>query len=115
MTTVRRHPVKRIYIPLLRRYITPLQNTLPVLHSPPPHTRRPQELDDAVRRRLVKRIYIPLPDEQGRLAILTHLLTGVCWGVGGGGGALHGCLSNLWQRGPGPLSAACRLGQAFFV
>jgi spastin len=37
---------------------------------------RPQELDDAVRRRLVKRIYIPLPDEDGRLAILRHLLTG---------------------------------------
>lgn len=39
-------------------------------------TNRPQELDDAVRRRLVKRIYIPLPDEEGRLAILTHLLAG---------------------------------------
>lgn len=37
---------------------------------------RPQELDDAVRRRLVKRIYIPLPDEEGRIAILKHLLAG---------------------------------------
>jgi len=37
---------------------------------------RPQELDDAVRRRLVKRIYIPLPDEEGRMAILQHLLAG---------------------------------------
>jgi SpoVK/Ycf46/Vps4 family AAA+-type ATPase len=31
-----------------------------------------------VRRRLVKRIYIPLPDEEGRLAILRHLLNGAC-------------------------------------
>jgi hypothetical protein len=37
---------------------------------------RPQELDDAVRRRLVKRIYIPLPDDEGRMAILRHLLAG---------------------------------------
>lgn len=27
----------------------------------------------------MKRIYIPLPDEEGRLAILTHLLTGECF------------------------------------
>jgi spastin len=39
-------------------------------------TNRPQELDEAVRRRLVKRIYVPLPDEDGRRAVLRHLLAG---------------------------------------
>jgi spastin len=38
-------------------------------------TNRPAELDDAVRRRLVKRVYIPLPDEDGRAAVLRHLLS----------------------------------------
>ncbi|KAG2499592.1 hypothetical protein HYH03_002533 [Edaphochlamys debaryana] len=39
-------------------------------------TNRPQEIDDAVRRRLTKRIYVPLPDAEGRLAVLLHLLKG---------------------------------------
>ncbi|KXZ44001.1 hypothetical protein GPECTOR_75g724 [Gonium pectorale] len=39
-------------------------------------TNRPQELDDAVRRRLTKRIYVPLPDAEGRMAVLAHLLKG---------------------------------------
>jgi hypothetical protein len=73
----------------------PTDNCCSITGPPPPpsdtHLPRPQELDDAVRRRLVKRIYIPLPDEEGRLAILTHLLTGgrvFIWGWRGKGGGV---------------------------
>ena len=37
-------------------------------------TNRPQELDEAMRRRMAKRLYIPLPNAQGRLQLLTHLM-----------------------------------------
>ncbi|MEW5311945.1 MAG: hypothetical protein WDW38_003618 [Sanguina aurantia] len=37
-------------------------------------TNRPADIDDAVRRRLVKRVYIPLPEDQGRAAVIQHLL-----------------------------------------
>lgn len=38
-------------------------------------TNRPQELDEAMRRRMAKRLYIPLPNAEGRLQLLRHLMT----------------------------------------
>ena len=38
-------------------------------------TNRPQELDEAMRRRMAKRLYIPLPNAEGRMQLLTHLMT----------------------------------------
>ncbi len=60
--------------------IVPIQHVRLSAGAPPAspgrmsHAVRRQELDDAVRRRLTKRIYIPLPDAEGRLAVLSHLL-----------------------------------------
>ncbi|KAK5650927.1 hypothetical protein RI129_001956 [Pyrocoelia pectoralis] len=41
-------------------------------------TNRPQELDEAARRRFVKRLYIPLPEYEGRLQIVTNLMSKEC-------------------------------------
>ncbi|KAF9427130.1 hypothetical protein BGZ94_005428 [Podila epigama] len=38
-------------------------------------TNRPQEIDEAARRRFGKRLYIPLPEKEGRIDMVTNLLS----------------------------------------
>ncbi|GFR46334.1 hypothetical protein Agub_g7903, partial [Astrephomene gubernaculifera] len=69
-------------------------------------TNRPQELDDAVRRRLTKRIYIPLPDEEGRMAVLTHLLKGQAHRLSSAD--LHSLVSATAGYSASDLAALCK-------